>query len=113
MSNYIVYTLYIQYNLTMTVSSDIKDEKILIRLRGDLKQAAEEVFGRIDMSTSEAIRLFLHAVVADNKFPFDINSFLNEPRSNQRSRSRTKKLSKGASKSSSKRRLSRERNSHV
>lgn len=68
----------------MAIRSGTKSDQILIRVTGDLKKAAEDVLGAAQLSTSEAIRLFLLAVVVKKGMPFDVNICFNGSRHRNR-----------------------------
>jgi DNA-damage-inducible protein J len=42
------------------------------RIQKDVKDNAQEVLSRMGLSMSDALRLFLHQVVAEQRIPFDI-----------------------------------------
>lgn len=43
-----------------------------VRLDDDIKSKAQETLGAMGLSVSDAVRLFLHRVVADQAIPFEV-----------------------------------------
>ena len=107
---YCIYVVYTLVCLAMAPRTGTKDTHILVRVTDELKHAAEQVLDRLDMNTSDAVRLFLQAVVVGQRFPFDINHGLGSPRPpDRRSRLRRKPATVRSSKSpSAKRGITRE-----
>ena len=49
------------------------NKTIQLRIDGSLKQKADNLFAKLGMNTSTAIRMFLSAAVKSGSFPFEIH----------------------------------------
>jgi len=58
----------------MTTLSTQKSIDVRSRIELDLKHRASEVLAACGLNLSDAIRLFLHQVVAQKRLPFDVKT---------------------------------------
>jgi len=56
------------------LSSPLKTAEIRSRIEPDLKENATRILQSCGLNLSDAVRLFLHQVVAQNGLPFEIKS---------------------------------------
>lgn len=55
------------------MKSTNKTETITVRVRAPLKRKAKALFGRLGLTTSQSISLFLAKSVEENGLPFSVN----------------------------------------
>jgi addiction module RelB/DinJ family antitoxin len=55
-----------------TQSANAQQTRINIRVNGDLKREAEDIFGKIGLNLSDGINIYLRKVVADKGIPFPL-----------------------------------------
>lgn len=60
--------------MTTTISPHLKVAEIRSRIEPDLKENATRILASCGLNVSDAVRLFLRQVVAQNGLPFEVKS---------------------------------------